>query len=907
VIVSHRWSRALYRLLLRAYPREFRCHFRADLEADFAQLLAARGRYAAWRRVICDWMASVQSTRADARAKRRQRIAAAYRGERRVSSILFDFRHALRGLIKAPVFSVVIVATLALGIGANSAIFSLVNAVLLRPLGYVAPERLMMIHEIIPESKVARFGVSPADYIDIQQYQGSFTELGIYRTRRAELSGGAEAEQVITAQMSPSVFAVLGVRPAIGRVFIDQDEQGEAVAIISDGLWQRRFGGQQVIGSKIVLDRQPYTIVGVMPASFQFPRRGAQFNNMPADVWLPLVFTPFERNARGMFFNHSVVGRLRDGVSVEQASADAATLGARLRDNYPAVIRNSPFSLMVAATPYGNELSGQVKRPLLILLGAVALVLLVACANVANLMLSRSVAREREIGVRSALGAAGHRLVQLMVLEGIILAFVGGALGLAIGQWVLRLTPAVLAASLPGLMEVSLDGRVVLFTFALSLVTALIFSFAPVVAGMRRDVNDLLRENGRGTGGRRGHRLQSALVMSSVAFAFVLLVGAGLLIKSFATLVSHTTGLRADNVLTLRVTLPPAGYSQPQQIRNFYRDAGDRLRAMPGVRAVSVSTDLPIKDDGERRAFTPERAGEAGGLPPSIAVTWVNGDYFATFGIPIMKGRGFSAEDHAENRGAVIVSAALAERFWPGADPLGKRIKWGIAASTAPWQTIVGVAGDVVDGPLGTEPPLHAYVPYSEVPDAALAGPIAGLLRGMSIAVRADIDATSLAASARQAISSLDRALAVSDVSTMDQVLRDASAPQRFSASVLGAFAGGALLLAAIGLYGVLAFSVGQRTREIGVRLALGADPSGVVRLVLRQGMTLAATGLVLGAVGAVAAGRLMSSLLFETTPYDAMTYAVVPLLLAMVSLVACYIPARRAAAVAPLDALRAD
>jgi predicted permease len=906
-VAKYRWSLALYRGLLRAYPREFRCRFRADLEADFVELLAVRGRRAAWQRVWRDWMTSVRSTRAHVRAKRRQRLAVAYQGERRMSSILFDFRHAVRGLLKAPVFSVVVIATLALGIGANSAIFSLVNAVLLRPLGYREPERLMMIHEIIPESKVPRFGVSPADYVDIEQYQGSFEQLGIYRTRRAELSGGAEAEQVITAQMSPSVFAILDAAPAIGRVFGTQDEQGEAVAILSDGLWQRRYGRQNVIGTKIVLDRLPYTIVGVMPRSFQFPRRGAQFNNIPADVWLPLVFTPFERNARGMFFNHSVVGRLRTGVTPRQAAADTATLGPRIRENYPAIIRNSPASLIVAATPYIDELSGQVKRPLLTLLGAVALVLLVACANVANLMLSRSVSREREIGVRSALGAAGHRLVQLMVLEGFVLALVGGALGLAIGQWVLRLTPAVLATSLPGLMDVSLDPRVVLFTFGLSLVTALLFSFAPVVAGMRRDVTDLLRESGRTAGSRRSHRVQSALVVSSVALAFVLLVGAGLLIKSFATLVSQPTGVRADHVLTLRVVLPPAGYSQPQQIRNFYREIVDRLRSLPGVRAASVSTDLPIRDDGERRAFTPERVDDSGGLPPSIAVTWVHGDYFAAFGVPIVKGRGFSTEEHLENRRAAIVSAALAARFWPGEDPIGKRIKWGIAAASMPWQTIVGVAGDVIDGPLGTEPPLHAYVPYSEVPDAALAGPIAGLTRGLSIALRGDSGPVMLAAPAREAIASLDRSLAVSDVATMDEVLRDASAPQRFSASLLGAFAGGALLLAAIGLYGVLGFSVGQRTREIGVRLALGADPSGVVRLVLRQGMTLAGMGVLLGAGGAVAAGRLLSSLLFETTPYDAATYVVVPLLLITVSLIACYIPARRASSVAPVDALRSD
>ena len=680
------------------------------------------------------------------------------------------------------------------------------------------------------------------------------------------------------------------------------------MALISHGLWQRRFGGRDPIGAQLTLDRQPYTIIGVMPASFQFPRRGAEFNNLPADVWLPLVFTPFERNARGMFFNHSVIARLKDGVTPEQATAEFSLMGPRIRENYPAVIRNTPFSLIVSPTPLLDELAGQIKRPLLILLGAVGLVLLIACANVANLMLGRAVAREREIGVRAALGAAGHRLAQLMLLEGLVLALAGGALGLAVGHWVLRLMPAVLTTSLPGVMDVALDARVVLFTFALSVVTAMVFSFVPVVAGWRRDINHLLRESGRSAGGRRQHRLQGGLVVSSVALAFVLLVGAGLLVRSFAQLMAQETGLGADNVLSLRVTLPAAGYSgaAPNQVllshapRAAHDDSG-RSCARRSPR------DLPIKGDGERRAFTPERTGDAGGLPPSIAVTWVHGPYFETFGIPLVKGRAFTVEEQLENRRTAIVSAALAARFWPGEDPIGKRIKWGLAASTAPWNTVVGVAGDVVDGVLGREPTLHAYVPYSEVPDGALGGPLAGLLRSMTIAARSDGPAEVLAGPMRNAVASTDAALAVSDVETIRQVVSDASAPQRFSATVLAAFALGALLLAAIGLYGVLAFSVGRRTREIGVRLALGADRAGVIRLVVRQGMTLVALGLVLGIAGAIAAGRVMTSLLYETQWHDPATFAIVPLLLIAVSLLACFLPARRAASTQPVTALRAE
>ncbi|HUE90046.1 MAG TPA: ABC transporter permease [Vicinamibacterales bacterium] len=903
---QYRLSRALYRLLIRAYPLEFRCHFRSDLEADFIDLLSTRGRRAAWMLVVQDWLGSVSATRTYARQKRRRLWAIAYRGDTRMSSIAFDLPQALRGLTKAPVFSLVTIATLALGIGANSAIFSLVNAVLLRPLGYERPERLMLVHETIPESNVPRFGVSPADYVDMLQYETSFSSMAAYRTRRFELSGGGASEQVTVAQATAPLFQLLGVSPAVGRTFTAADEQNPQVAVISHGLWQRRLGGAEVLGATLMLDRQPYTVIGVMPASFQFPRRGAEFNNVPADAWLPLVFNPFERNARGMFFNHSVIGRLRDEVTAERAAADFAALGPRIRENYPAVIRNSPFSLIVTATSFTDEIAGQVRRPLLVLLGAVGLVLLVACANVANLILGRAVAREREVAVRAALGAAGHRLTQLMLLEGLVLALFGGALGLLIGQWALRLIPAVLTTSLPGVMDVVLDVRVVGFTFALSLLTALAFSVIPLAGGMRRDVNALLRD-ARSAGGRRQHRFQAALVVSSVGLAFVLLVGAGLLIQSFTRLTAQDTGLRPGHVVTARVTLPPAGYSEPAPFRAFYHTVQQQLAAIPGALSAAIATDLPIRGDGERRAFTPDRHGDTGGLPPSIAVTWVHGDYFATFGIPIVRGRPFTAEEQAQDRGAVIVSAAMASRFWPGEEPIGKRIKWGIAASQAPWYTIVGVAGDVIDGPLGDEPVIHAYVPFSEMPDRALAAPISGLFRNLNVAVRSDIDAGSLLSSVREVIRSADPALALFEVATLAEILSEASAPQRFSATVLSGFAAGGLLLAAIGLYGVLAFSVGQRTREIGVRLALGADPSGVVGMVLRQGMALVVWGIVIGTAGAVAATRLMTSLLFETAAYDAGTYLTVPLVLVLVSLIACYLPARRAASTSPMTALRID
>jgi putative ABC transport system permease protein len=894
-----------YRLLLRAYPREFRERFGADLETDFLQLAATRGWRAAWTKTLLDVIRAIPLTHQDAHAeqRRRDRIAGPFNP---MSSLLFDLRHAVRALLRAPVFAIVTILTLALGIGANSAIFSLVNAVLLRPLGYQDPERLISIYEAIPESKVPRVGFSPPDYVDLVQYQHSFEAVGAYRTRAFELSGTGQPEQIVGGQVSASIFPMLGVDAALGRTFLpDEDQRDQPVAILSHGLWQRSFGGRPALGERIVLDRQPYTVVGIMPASFQFPKRSPQINGEAADVWLPLVFNPFERQARGMMYNHSVIGRLRDGVTVQQAAADTGALARRIRENYPAQLRNAPFTLQIGTAPLVDEIAGQVRRPLLILLGAVGLVLLVACANVANLILSRTVARRREIGVRAALGAGRHRLFQMLLLESLLLALLGGALGLVIGHWTVRAMPTVIAASLPGVSDVSLDLRVVGFTLAASILTAIFFGIVPLMGGARRDLNDSLREGAsRTTGGRHQHRVQASLVVTSVAFAFMLLVAAGLLIRSFNNLLAADSGIRGRSVLGMEVTLPVADYNNGPRIRSFFRDLVDRLQAIPGVRSVAIATDWPLKGDGERRVFTPDNT-RVEDMPPSIALTWVQGDYFGTYGIPLLRGRNFSPEEHIENRQVVIVSESIADKYWPGADPIGKRIKWGLPVSTAPWLTVIGVAGNVVDGALGREPVIHAYVTYADLPDVALASRTVGLARRLVVGINADVEAASLTTSARGVVSRLDPALAIARVETLQQVMSDASAPQRFSALVLSAFAVGALVLAAIGLYGVLAFAVSQRTREIGVRLALGARRREVLGLIVREGMLLTLVGLAIGGAGAVAAVRLLRALLYETEIYDPWTFMTVPLLLAVVALAACLLPAQRAARVDPMLALR--
>jgi putative ABC transport system permease protein len=906
------WSRAFFRWILRLYPRSFRDWYGADFESDFADLVRERGARAAWTRVITDLLRSMRMSHVTASRERRRvtRLTLGQTGDGSMGTLLFDIRYALRGLARAPVFTLVTVGTLALAIGANSAIFSLVNAALLRPLGYANAERLMLLYESFPERDSSRWGFSPPDFEDLVRNQRSFTHLGAYRLRPFELSGGDTPEQIVAAQVTGEVFALLGVSPARGRLLVPDDTVDPRVVVLSHGLWRRRFGAGDVLGQRLVLSRQPYTIVGVMPATFEFPKRGPQWNNAPADLWMPLVFNAGERQARGNFYNHSVIGRLREGITHAQAASEMPALAKRVRDQYPARLQTFAFSLAITVVPYIDDVSGQVRWPLLVLLAAVGLVLLVACANLANLMLSRAVAREREIGVRTALGAARARLFQMLLTESLCLALLAGGFGLFVGNGLVRAMPAVIQTSLPGVSNVELDHRVVGFALALSVFTAVLFSIVPLVVSGRRSLNDALREGGTSVGSPRRHRLQGGLIVTSVALAFVLLVGAGLLTRSMVRLLAVDSGVRTEGVLSMRVTLPFASYNNAGATRSFYRTLQERLTAIPGVRAASISTDLPLDGDGERRVFTADSM-DAPDVSPTVAVTWVHGDYFGAFGIPLVRGRTFSEEEQLENRLTAIVSRELADRYWPGGDAIGKRVRWGLAdvlPEKPIWMTVVGVSGDVVDGPPGSQPVMHIYVPYSEAVDPLFAGPIiSGFYRAMTISVRTDRDEALVLGPARNAITSIDAALAVTDIETMEQVAAEAMAPQRFSAVVLASFACGGLLLAAIGLYGVLAFAVAQRTREIGIRLALGANAGTVMRMVMQRGMLLTGLGLILGGAGALASARLTRTLLYDTSVYDPWTFLAVLVLLPSVALVACYIPARRATRIDPLIALRAE
>jgi putative ABC transport system permease protein len=833
----------------------------------------------------------------------------AYHGEHIMSAMLFDLRHALRTLLKAPVFTTVTIVTLALGIGANSAMFSLVNAALLRPLGYVDSERLVLMYEGIPQAGLPKLPGSAPDIIDMRQYQRSFSRLAAFTEQTMELSGVGQPERLTAVRVEPDIFPMLGIEPIVGRTFAaEEDRPGVHVAVLGYPLWQRLFGGRpDAIGSVVRLDRRAYTIVGVMPSSFEFPKRGPMFNATPADLWIPMAWTDAQREARGSMFNNSILGRLKPGVSFEQASADLTALGPRIRENYPPILRNSRYQLEIFGAPLRDEIAGQIRTPLLVLFAAVGLVLLVACANVANLILSRAASRQRELNVRLALGAPRSRLLQLLLCESLALALTGGVLGLVAARVVLDAVPAVLATGLPGLQDVALDGRVVMFTVGVSMLTAVIFGLVPLFTS-ERDVSAALHEgSARTAGGTRGHRVQQVLVTVTVGLAVVLLVGAGLLVRSFSALMATDPGFNPQQVLTLSVALPIDAYASGSSVGAFARALHERLRSIPGVRGVSLSTDVPLESN-ERRAMTPDSVAESG-APPSVALTWTVGDYFGTLGVPIRRGRTFTSTEDDEFRPVAIVSESLAARFWPGQDAVGKQIKSGLRETKRPWLEIVGIAGDAHDGPLTNEPTIHVYVPFSHIlPDLEQLGEAgSGFGRTLRIALLAQGDPAALVTPARAQIAQLDSALPVTRIATMEQQVADSMAPQSFSTAVLAAFAAGALLLAAIGLYGVLAFAVAQRTREIGVRIALGASRRSVLAMVVRQGMLLVAAGLAIGLAGAVGLTRLMTTLLYRTQPFDPWTFATVPIVLATAALLACYLPARRAARVEPMVALRTE
>ena len=797
-----------------------------------------------------------------------------------MDTLLQDLRYALRSLRRNPGFTAAAVLTLALGIGANSAIFSVVRGVLLRDLPYPEPAQLMTVWGHYPST--GRSTVSLPDYRDWREGSRSFDELAARYGRTVNLSGTGEPEQVTNDLVTTNFFRALGVGPALGRGFLEEEGvtgTGE-VAVLSHALWQRRFGGDTaLVGRTVLLNGTPYTVVGITPAGFRFMR--------DVDVWTPLALDlPTQRRAEFL----TVFGRLRPGATREQAKADVDAVARRLAAEYPET--NAGWTSL-EVLPLKDYLVGDVRPALLVFSGGVALVLLIACANVANLLLARATSRAREISVRMALGAGRTRLMRQLLTESMLLALVGGIAGVALAVWAVRALQLGASGLLPRLDEVQVDGMVIVFSLVLATVTGLLFGLAPALRLAGGTVAGMLRDGTRASGDRRVARFRNGLVLGEVALAVVLLVGATLLIRSFDRLSRVDLGFDTEGVLTYALVLPSAVVEDEGQLPALYDRILEQTRALPGVQSVAMTTGVPM-GGANYITFAIEGRTPPPDVGEDVQPFAVTPEHFVTLGIPLRRGRLLDERDAAGAPAVAVVSDELVRRFFGGGDPIGRRIR--VDGGEESWLTIVGVVGDVAQEEVTAAPYPQIYASLAQNPQ-----------RSVAVVLRTAGDPATLAQPARQALAAAAPGIPPRDLRTLEERVADTIAMPRVSAAVIGLFAALALALAAIGLYGVLAYSVVQRTREIGIRIALGARRAEVLGLIVRQGMRPALAGIAVGLVAALAATRVLASLLYGVTTTDPSTFVAVPLFLAAVSLLAAWLPARRAAGVDPMVALRED
>jgi putative ABC transport system permease protein len=796
-----------------------------------------------------------------------------------------DIRYGARSLLKKPGFAFVAILTLALGIGANSTIFSFVNAILLRPLPYANPERLVVLDENSSKQGVASMGVSFPNFLDWREQNRVFEDIAAYGEDTYTLSGGGEPEQVPGARISSGLFEILGIQPLMGRTFRAEEDRptNDSVVILSYGLWQRRFAGNpNILGQSINVGNRPHIIIGVMPAGFRFPE--------VADMWRPLALdtTMWTRNDHGL----SAIARLKPNVTLEQAQGEMIRVARRIEEQNP--VTNEGFSVTVSSLR--DQLVGDYRRALMILLGVVSFVLLIACANVANLLLARSAGRQKEIAIRATLGASRWRIVRQLVTESLLLSAVGGVLGLVLAVWGIDLLLAAIPIEFPFWMKFSLDGRVLGFTALISVLTGVVFGLAPALQASKIELNETLKEGGRSAGAATGHRrLRSLLVVSELALSLVLLTGAGLMMQSFMRLQRVNSGINPNNVLTMTVPLPKAKYDEEEKRRAFFQQLLERVRSVPGVESAGAVSNLPLSGSRWGRSLTVEgRPVLSVGEAPLINHCVITPGYFRSMGIPLLMGRDIEEADNKDTLKVTVIDERLAREYWPNESPIGKRIRFGPPESNEPWHTIVGVVGEVRHQRLDMATRKSIYIPFQQLP-----------IREMTITVRSTGDPLSLVGALRHQVRELDADQPVTDVRPMTEVISRSVWQPRLYAILFAVFAVVALVLSSVGIYGVMSYAVTQRTHEIGIRMALGASTRDVLKMIVGQGMILTLTGIALGLLGAFGMTRVMASLLFGVTATDPVTFVSVSLLLGCVALLACYIPARRATNVDPMVALR--
>ena len=810
-----------------------------------------------------------------------------------MTNFLQDIQFGFRMLLKSRGLAAIAIFALALGIGANTAIFSVVNTVLLRALPYPQPDQLVWFWESQPNLEQAPF--SAADFLDYQAQNQSFQQVATIRRLSFNLTGQGATERIPGMVATPNVFSLLGVHPILGRDFLPEEGAFGAPrrALLTFGLWQSHFAGDRaVVGRSLTLDNQPVQIIGVLPANFRYGGTDVLLWVNPVNV-VPEVFSTFpdwERNIRNNRETHylSIVGRLKPGVALSQAQSDINTIVARLHQQYPVTTGHN-----VRLIPLRELSAGPVRQTLVILLGVVGLVLLIACANVANLLLSRAVTRRREIAIRTALGAGRLRIVRQLLTESMLLSLVGGVLGLALAWGLVRLLVAASPEQLPRVQEIALDLRVLLFTLGVSLLTGLLFGLAPALAATRHSLGHFLKEAGRGGAEGLAHnRLRGVLVVTEVAFSLVLLVCAGLLGRSLVRMLEVNPGFRPDHMVTMWMNFTSANYAPKGRPTQFLEQLIPRAAALPGVEGVAISNDLPLEGDDTTTGLSDVegRAPFPRGQQPLVGVHAVNPGYFRSMGIPQLRGREFSASDNANSTPVVIINQKLAETLWPAQDALGKHFHlMGDKQSE-----VVGVVGNVLHNGLGESVSLESYLAFPQNPWSYV-----------GLAVRTHGDPGAVYGAVRSLVEQIDPELPVHDMRPMEQVVAETMASRRLTLWLVGAFAALAFVLASVGIYGVMSYAVTERVHEIGVRMALGAQRRDVLRLVVGHGMRHAAIGLLLGSVAAFLAARAMTTLLFGIRPGDPLTYLGIALVLALAALLACYIPARRATSVDPMVALR--